>query len=104
MKKKKATIEEVLEVVEFLKDNMVSKHEFEDVVETIEFLKDNMVNKNELEEKFTEIKSEIMNHMDGFIGLHQKLDTELTALRSKYDRLESYVQQIAEHVNLQLHT
>lgn len=32
--------------------------------------------------------------VDGFIALHQKLDQELTMLRSKVDRLEARIQQL----------
>ena len=63
MKRQKATIENVLEIVEFLKENMLSRDEFEE----------------KLKKKLTEMKNEIMNHMDGFIGLHQKLDNRPTA-------------------------
>jgi len=58
--------------------------------------------KNELRSEIQEVKNEIMNHIDGFIGLHQKLEIELTALHGKYQCLESYIQQIAKSIGLQL--
>ncbi|PIZ94253.1 MAG: hypothetical protein COX81_04025 [Candidatus Magasanikbacteria bacterium CG_4_10_14_0_2_um_filter_37_12] len=74
----------------------------QDILEIVTFLKDNMVSKDDLEKALTETKSEIMNHVDSFVGLHQKLDTELTALRSKYDRLEGYFHKLAKHVQFDL--
>lgn len=32
--------------------------------------------------------NEVINHIDGFVKLHQALDLELVALRDKYNRLE----------------
>lgn len=96
------TLQDILEIVQFLKDNMVSKEDHNDLSVSVDFLKDNMVSRDELDIKLTEMKSEIMGHIDVFIGLHQKLDTELTALRSKYDRLESHIQQLAKHLQLEL--
>lgn len=47
-------------------------------------MREKMVTKDELREA----KSELLDHVDGFIKLHTTLDTELVALRSKVDRLE----------------
>ncbi len=52
--------------------------------------------------EMNEMKSDIMAHMDGFIGLHQKLDLELVSMRARYDRLEDYIRQLASHVNVEL--
>ena len=73
-----------------------------DVLEVVEFIKDNSVFRDELEERLANQKSEIVSHIDGFIVLHQKLDTELAALRAKYDRLEGFVQQLAKHAQIEL--
>ncbi len=74
----------------------------QDILEIVQFLKDNMASKQDLETRITEAKSELMTHIDSFVVLHQKLDTELVALRSKYDRLEQHVQQLAKHLQLSL--
>lgn len=79
-------ISDILAIVQFLKNEMVTRHEFE----------------RTLDERLFVLKSEIMTHTDGFIGLHQKLDLELVALRAKYDRLESYIEQLAKHANITL--
>lgn len=65
-------------------------------------MKDNMVTRDEHRESLFEVKSEIMSHVDSFMHLHNKLDTELTALRGKYDRLEGFVKQLADHANIKL--
>jgi archaellum component FlaC len=36
-----------------------------------------------------QMKSDIMTEIDHFVGLHQKLDVELVALRSRCDRIEA---------------
>ena len=46
-------------------------------------------------------KSEIMNHVDGFVALHHKLDIEFTALSAKYTRPEEQLQAIMKHINYQ---
>ncbi|MCX6740072.1 MAG: hypothetical protein NTZ49_02490 [Candidatus Parcubacteria bacterium] len=42
-----------------------------------------------------------MNHIDTFIGLHQKLDIEITSLRSKHDHLEASMKKVLEHLHLE---
>ncbi len=100
------TIKDILQIVTFLKDNMASKDDLVDLA-----TKDNLSTTEErlkryvderLEERLTETKSEIIGHIDYFIGLHQKLDTELTESRSKYDRLEEHLHKLAAHVQFEL--
>ncbi|MBI4262374.1 hypothetical protein HY624_02515 [Candidatus Uhrbacteria bacterium] len=83
------TMEDILEIVTFLKDNGVTQSELDRRL-------------NEVRAEITAAKSEIMTHVDSFIVLHQKLDTELTALQSKYERLEGYIQKLAKHLQLSL--
>lgn len=73
-----------------------------DILEIVSAIKDEMVTHAELDQKLFETRSEIMNHVDNFMHLHNKLDTELTALRGKYDRLEGFVKQLAAHANITL--
>lgn len=81
---------------------MSQEEQIKDILEIVQFLKDEMVGRKELDEKLFVLKSELMTHMDGFIGLHQKLDLELVAMRAKYERLESYIQQLARHAQVTL--
>ena len=82
--------------VRSLKDDMSG------VQETVEFVKDNAAAKVDVETVVSEAKDEIITQVDGFISLHNKLETELVALQSKYERLEEQMQQIAKHVQLEL--
>lgn len=81
---------------------MSQEKKIDDMVEILQFLKEEMVTRQDLDVKLTNVKSEIMTHMDGFIGLHQKLDLELVAMRAKYDRLESWIEQLAKHAHITL--
>lgn len=86
---------------------MSQEQQLNDILEIVRFMQDNMATKRDLERFATKdelqtAKSDIITHMDGFIGLHQKLDLELVALRAKYDRLESYIEQLARHANVTL--
>ena len=65
-------------------ENMTTLEEKLDKIYThlfgaISDIRENMVTKTEFETS----KSEIINHIDGFIKLHETLDTELIALHSK---------------------
>ncbi|PJA45556.1 hypothetical protein CO174_02505 [Candidatus Uhrbacteria bacterium CG_4_9_14_3_um_filter_50_9] len=73
-----------------------------DILEIVGYLKDNMVTRDEHRQSLFELRSDIMSHVDSFIGLHQKLDIELAALRAKSDRLEGFVKQLAAHANIKL--
>ena len=94
------TTQEILEIVQFIKDNAASKADL-DGFATKEDLQ-RFATKEDLATSITAAKTEIMSHVDGFIVLHQQLETELTALRSKYNRLEQHVQQLARHLQLSL--
>ena len=102
-------IKDILDIVTFVKDNAANKEDLKRFA-TKEDLnrfatKDDLerfATKEYLEEKLNETKNELMNHIDTFIGLHQKLDIELTALRSKYDRLETSMKKVLEHLHLEI--
>ncbi|MBI4281302.1 hypothetical protein HY625_00605 [Candidatus Uhrbacteria bacterium] len=116
------TLNDILETVAFIKDNAASKEDLkgfatkEDLkgLATKEDLKgfatkaDFMMVKNDLEERMatkedlTTAKTEIMTHVDDFITLHRKLETELVSLQSKYKRLEEQLQFLAQHLHVAL--
>lgn len=86
---------------------MHQEQTLQDILAIVQFMKENMATKEDLEgfatsDGLEKIKNDLMNHMDGFIGLHQKLDTELTALRAKYDRLQEQMEKIARHLQLDI--
>ncbi len=72
------------------------------LVEIVDFIKDSAVTKDEFDEKFESHKNEIISHIDSFIVITQKLDVEFLAMRSKHDRLESQIHQLARHLNIEL--
>jgi hypothetical protein len=92
-------LQDILEIVTFVRDNAATKEDLERFA-TKEDL-ERFATKEFLDEKLAETKNELMNHIDTFIGLHQKLDIELTALRSKYDRLETSMKKVLDHLHLQ---
>jgi|SRR3989338_202148 len=98
------TLQDILETVNFIKDNAVTKKEFrqELTVAKKEIYHEMGLQGSEFKKELEIAKHEIMNRMDAFIGLHQKLETELVALRSKCARLEGYIQLIAKHVKLDI--
>ena len=93
----KGTVDSVQTDVSSLKEDMSGvktdvnslKEDLSGVQETVEFVKDNAAAKADVKQIVSEAKSEIITQVDGFISLHNKLETELVALQSKYERLES---------------
>jgi hypothetical protein len=103
MEQEKA-LKEILETVSFLRDHAVTKEEAA-LKSDLEAIRSEMALKSDLEairSEMAAMKGEIITHIDGFVVLHQKLDTELTALRAKSERLEDYIQQIVRHLQLKL--
>lgn len=92
-------INDILEIVGAIKDSMVTHDELDARLISME---SRMVARDEFHQTLFDVKSEIMGHVDSFIHLHNKIDTELTALRGKYDRLEGFVKQLAAHANIKL--
>jgi len=97
------TINEVLEVVNFLKDNAVPRQEFDSLVKTVGSInqrlisvEENMVTKKE----FEQFKTEIYAHIDGFAKRYEAVDQELVVLRSKCERLEEIIFKMAKHLQL----
>jgi len=73
-----------------------------DILEIVGYMKDHMVSHEDLQTALSDNRYQILSHVDSFIGLHQKLDTELAALRAKADRLEGFVRQLAAQANIKL--
>ena len=110
-KKEPENLKDILETVGFIKDNAATKEDLEKFAtkddlerfatkDDLNFLKEEML--NEFDNRLAETKDEIITKIDAFVVLNQKLDTELAALRSKYERLESTVQKMLAHFKLDL--
>lgn len=89
-------LKDILEIVNFLKDNSATKTEVGELENKFENLR------QETRSEFKKVGEEIISHVDGFVGLHQHLEIELVATTDKINRLERYIFTIAKHLQLQL--
>jgi hypothetical protein len=53
-----------------------------------------------MDQKMEAMENHLMNHIDGFIVLHNKLDVELVALRSHQNRQDSFLIQVAKKLDI----
>lgn len=88
-------------------ERFATKEDLEGVRSEIEGVRSVMATKRDIERCATKqdlekMNSNLITHIDGFVGMHKGLDLELVSLRSKYQRLESHVQQLAKHTSLKL--
>jgi predicted nucleic acid-binding Zn-ribbon protein len=105
----KKRVSNIQELYEFLQIHMVTKEEFEAEMkkmvtkEEFEAEMKKMVTKEEFKaemkkmvtgKEFNKKFNKLTNQIDRFIVLHEKLETELVALRSQYNRLEERVKKI----------
>jgi hypothetical protein len=117
------TLNDILESVSFIKDHAASKDDIANMATKSDLFglatKDDiadMATKSDLfglatkddiadmatRTDMSEMKNEIITHIDGFAAMQQKLDLELGALRMKYERLEGFVKQLAAHAHVTL--
>lgn len=83
--KKKSVQNEVL-------DRILTK-----VVGIASVIEEQMVTKDE----FREFRSDIFDYVDGFVKLHQTLDTEVASLRHGYDRLDGRITRVEKKIGLE---
>ena len=103
-------IKDILEIVNYLKDNAVTKTEFYNFKTEVDRRFNGVDQRFEsidkrfdsIDQEFKKVRAEIIDHVDGFIGLHQHLEIELAAVAHKTDRLENNIYTIAKHLQLQL--
>ena len=102
------TLQNILETVEFIKDNAAAKEDLERFAtkedlerfvtkEELSDVKDEIM--AQMDDKLAETKDEIMTQIDKFIALHQKLDLEMSAFRSRFERLELEMQKSLKNRN-----
>lgn len=96
MEEENKKIDDILEILNFLKDNSVTKDEFQEHVGEFDNFREQQ------KEEFRKVRSEIIDHVDGFIGLHKHLEVELAAVNNKTNRLENHINMIAKHLQLEL--
>lgn len=100
-------IQDILEIVTFIKDNAATRAEVQEMGQEIR--KELYATEGRLErkisavsEEITRTRSELTEQIDHFITLHQKLEIELTAMRAKYERLEQLVYKMAKQLNIEV--
>jgi len=142
------TINDILEIVTFMKDNMVTQTEFKELkVDVAEIKTDVGVLKTDvadlkvglkkvendvsglkvdvaelktdvsglkvdvaelktdvagLKVEIKQVKKEMIEHVDGFIGLDRKNQSEIASLAMQQDRQGNQIKTIAKHLNLDL--
>ncbi len=89
-----AEINDVLEIVQFIKENAASKQDL--IALEVRFDKKIDVVRDEMKE----MKNELIGHIDSFTKLYEKLDHELVALQEKYDRHEELLQKLFKRLQL----
>lgn len=107
-------LQEIYEVINFLKDNMVSKEDAKAFLTKEDgksfASKDDIFNlRNEMHEGFVELRSEIkdtknelLDHIDGFTKSLNKYESENSALRSGQQRTEVKVDAVINHFGLDI--
>ncbi|OGH93869.1 MAG: hypothetical protein A2538_03335 [Candidatus Magasanikbacteria bacterium RIFOXYD2_FULL_41_14] len=96
-------LQDIFQVVNFLKDNAIIKTEFDDFKSEVN-QRFNGVDKrfDMVDLEFKKVREEVIEHVDAFVGLHKDLESELAAVAHKTDRLERNDIKIAKHLQLQL--
>lgn len=76
--------------------NFATKDDLREIREEMK----NFTTKDYLDDRLSEMKNDLMNHIDGFIGLHHKLDIEFTSLRSAVQRMEEEIQEMKKQMQM----
>jgi len=79
-----ADINDVLEIVQFIKDNAASKQDMAAMEVRLDSKIDGV--RTELKKDMREMKDELVGHIDGLTKLNEKFDHELVVLREKVER------------------
>jgi uncharacterized protein YeeX (DUF496 family) len=104
------TNKDVLEMFTFIRDHAATREDIELLNQKIDDVSDKLSLKIDeldikidrvkdgLEQKIDSVKNEMLEHVDGFIGLHKDQESEQAALAVSHHRLEQKVEKIAVHV------
>lgn len=96
MTEEQRKINDIFDIVLFLKDNAASKHDLAVLGGRVDTLE------TTLRSEMHEIKNELMGHIDGFIEMHKTVTAELAATRLKLGRVEDNVVMIGHTIELKL--
>ena len=73
---------------------------FESIDQQFVDIRSEMATKMATKEDLSNLKSDLVTEIDRFVVLHQTLDVELVALRSRCERMESFMAKVAKQLNL----
>jgi hypothetical protein len=111
MKTQESAVNDILEIVQFLRDNAATKDDVLDVekrldkrIDDVERRLDTRIGDVEkrLDTRIDEVKNEMIDHVDGFVTLYQKHEAELAAVVFRQERLEEKLTKVLKHPNLKL--
>lgn len=93
-----AEINDVLEIVQFIKDTAASKTD----LAALEFRIDQKLETEigSVRKDMKEMESRLIEHIDGLTKLTEKFDHELTALRDKVDRHDELFSKLFKRLEL----
>jgi hypothetical protein len=79
----------------------MSEDKLDKILGVVVHMKDKMDNEMVTKQEIVNLEDKILIHIDGFIKLHETLDTEVAALRSKYDRLEGRIKTVETKLGIE---
>ncbi len=94
------SVEENREIIEFLKDNMASKDDLLEVETRLDKKIDHV--QHQLQTEIQSVKNDMAEHVDSFVGMYKKQETELAAVSFRQQRTEEKTDTIAKHLNITL--
>jgi predicted nucleic acid-binding Zn-ribbon protein len=94
------TIKDIFEVVEFIRDNAVTKADLQAV--RTELKSDLQSVRTELKHDIKNLENTMIEHVDGFIALYQKHEVELAAVVSRQNRFEKKLDAVIQHLGLEI--
>ncbi len=103
------TVQDTLEIVQFLHTNAATKSDIADVRDEmatksdIAAIRDEMATKSDIADVLREIqqvKLDMIGHVDGFIALYRKHEFELAAVVSRLERTEEKLNKIVVKLGL----
>ena len=78
-----------------MQDDLLLAKLFSKVNDLDEYIRREMVTRREHDQ----LREDVIVHVDSFVKLHETLDQELVALRSKVDRLEDRVVRLESRIS-----
>ena len=98
------TLKDILEILNFIKDNAAMRDEVatkEDMVDVRNDLADVKLDIKKLHQDVFQTKHDMISHVDGFVGLYRKHESELAAVVYRQDRFDETLKKIVKHLGLE---